>query len=89
MWPVLVCADAGAKGELAPAPSSFIDSGGDAGFTMWAFGSGWMRVQANETSTSNNAAAKAPRTNWRPRVSALEISGNATSASAMCSHKTK
>ena len=34
MWPVLVCADAGAKGELAPAPSSFIDSGGDAGFTM-------------------------------------------------------
>src|ERR1700694_1637391 len=84
MLPVSVCADEGAKGDRAPAPSSSIDSGGDTGLTMRSSGLGGILLfTAAEVGSrrSMDAAIQYARPLRNP------IAITAATARAMCAHK--
>src|ERR1700694_1025528 len=81
--PVFVCADDGAKGELAPAPSSFMERGTTVGLRMDFIGPGVGRMAGRVT-----MRATATRTN----ATNLDLNARATNtiaanASTMCSHR--
>src|ERR1051326_4315439 len=82
MRPVSVCADDGANGECSPAPSSFIESGGDAGLAIVRFGSGRSLVYI-ALAAGNRMSSATAAWNARERRKWIAAKPTAISASAL------